>query len=79
MYSGGFLIQINTIRMAKCRSIRIITYFLKIEFILANKGGPDEMQHIVIFHLGLHCFLESVIVLCFVVHYFMSILVLQSS
>ena len=56
MYSGGFPIQIITIRMATCRNFRIITYFLKIEIILANKGDPDEMQHSVIFHLGLHCF-----------------------
>ena len=28
---------------------------MKIIFILAKSAGPDEMQHIMAFHLGLHC------------------------
>ena len=46
-------------RLTQLGYFRIITYFLKIEIILANKGDPDEMQHSVIFHLGLHCFLST--------------------
>ena len=28
---------------------------LKIHFVLANSADPDEMQHYVAFHQGLHC------------------------
>ena len=28
---------------------------LMIDFVLANSAVPDEMQHSVEFHLGLHC------------------------
>ena len=29
--------------------------FLKIDFVLANSVGPDEMPHYAAFHLGLDC------------------------
>ena len=31
---------------------------LKIYFVIANCVDPDEMQHYVAFHQGLHCFLK---------------------
>ena len=33
----------------------LIFLFLKIDFVLANSGDPDEMRHFRLFHLGLRC------------------------
>ena len=30
-------------------------FSLKFNFVLANSADPNEMPHIVAFHLGLHC------------------------
>ena len=33
----------------------IVFHPLKIDFVLANSSGPDEMLHYAVFYLGLHC------------------------
>ena len=33
----------------------IVFHPLKIDFVLANSTGPDEMLHYAVFCLGLHC------------------------
>ena len=36
-------------------SPKILYFFLRICFVLANSADPDKMPHNVVFHLGLHC------------------------
>ena len=35
--------------------IKVVFFFQKIIFVLANSADPDEMQHYAAFHLCLHC------------------------
>ena len=43
----------QVINSKKKKNIEFLS--LKINFVLANSVDPDEMQHYVTFHLGLHC------------------------
>ena len=61
--SGFFFIQIDKIKMelaylspqVTSSKFRCLMYlYLKIIFALTNSADPDEMQHIVALHLGLH-------------------------
>ena len=36
----------------------ILSFSLRINFVLANSADPDEMQLYAAFHLGLHCLLN---------------------
>ena len=58
----GATIYIDTIRMGwsinyfKGLQVRIFKSIPVDFFILANSKDPDEMPHLVAFHLGLYCF-----------------------
>ena len=58
--SGWSIVSLEGSTVIFCKHTLIVYLSQKIYFLLANSADPNEMPHDAAFHLGLHCFCQSI-------------------